>query len=190
LLVESVSTPKGPRQKTICSLGDLSPRPASQWLKLAHKIESALVGQCELIEDTAKETRDIIRKVKERLAKDIPGKDTDEVTRGYSRDNRPDCKQALVGLAIGREGFPLAHEVIEGNLQDRKLHYIVASRQPERDEWLSEFEELEGFEEIHRSPSPLNPFQKKSRILIKKIRQREMTYVLCVSEGRTDSPLL
>lgn len=368
LLVESVSTPKGPRQKTICSLGDLSPRPASQWLKLAHKIESALVGQCELIEDTDKETRDIIRKVKERLAKDIPEKDTDEVIsvqvdkvettrhreggsvhvgyqfwkklgidnilgeaglstkariltcamtmnrliiphsenampewirstaigdilgidferlsedalyrnldrlypgrsviesalvekernlfnleptvffyditstyfegqakknrkakRGYSRDNRPDCKQVLVGLAIGREGFPLAHEVMEGNLQDRqtlermlqlmdervglkegqtvvidrgmafednirqiqdrKLHYIVASRQPERDEWLSEFEELEGFEEIHRSPSPLNPFQKKSRILIKKIRQREMTYVLCVSEGRTE----
>lgn len=27
VLVESVQTPKGPRQKTICSLGDLSPRP-------------------------------------------------------------------------------------------------------------------------------------------------------------------
>ena len=60
LLVESVSTPKGPRQKTVCSLGDLSPRPAEQWLKLAHKIESALVGQCSLIDDTDKETRDII----------------------------------------------------------------------------------------------------------------------------------
>lgn len=368
LLVESVSTPKGPRQKTVCSLGDLSPRPADQWLKLAHKIESALVGQCDLIEHTDKETRDIIKKVKETLAKDTPEKDTDEVIslqvdkvetarhreggsvhvgyqfwkklgiddilskaglsekaciltcamtlnrlimplsenampgwirstaiddilgvnfehlsedalyrnldrlypgrsdiesalvenernlfnldpmvffyditstyfegqakknrkakRGYSRDSRPDCKQVLVGLAIGREGFPLAHEVMEGNLQDRQtlegmlhlmdqriglkegqtvvidrgmafeenikqirdrnLHYIVASRQGERDEWLSEFEELEGFEEIHRSPSPLNPFQKKTRVFIKKIRQGEMTYVLCVSEGRTE----
>ena len=27
LLVESVRTPKGPRQKVVCSLGDLSPRP-------------------------------------------------------------------------------------------------------------------------------------------------------------------
>jgi hypothetical protein len=33
LLVESVHTPKGPRQKVICSLGDLSPRPAGEWLK-------------------------------------------------------------------------------------------------------------------------------------------------------------
>jgi len=79
LLVESVSTPKGPRQKTVCSLGDLSPRPAEQWLKLAHKIESALVGQCSLIDDTDKETRDIIRKVKERIQKDTPEKCTDEV---------------------------------------------------------------------------------------------------------------
>jgi len=368
LLVESVSTPKGPRQKTVCSLGDLSPRPADQWLKLAHKIESALVGQCALIEDTDKETRDIIRKVKERIQKDTPEKDTDEVIsvqvdkvetaqhreggsvhvgyqfwkrldmdnilskaglserariltcamtlnrlimplsenampewirntaiedilgvdferlsedalyrnldrlypgrsdiesaiverernlfnldptvffyditstyfegqakknpkakRGYSRDSRLDCKQVLVGLAIGREGFPLAHEVMEGNLQDRqtlegmlqlmdqriglkegqtvvidrgmafednikqirdrKLHYIVASRQTERDEWLWEFEQLEGFEEIYRKPSPQNPFQKKSRVFIKKIRRGEMTYVLCVSEGRTE----
>ena len=26
--------------------------------------------------------------------------------RGYSRDHRPDCKQVVVGLVIGREGFP------------------------------------------------------------------------------------
>ena len=31
--------------------------------------------------------------------------------RGYSRDKRPDCKQVVVGLVIGREGFPIAHEV-------------------------------------------------------------------------------
>src|SRR2546427_449081 len=42
VLVESVSTPKGPRQNTICSLGDLSPRPREEWLKLARKIEQAL----------------------------------------------------------------------------------------------------------------------------------------------------
>ena len=40
--------------------------------------------------------------------------------RGYSRDKRPDCKQVVVGLAIGREGFPLAHEVYAGNTQDRQ----------------------------------------------------------------------
>src|SRR5271157_6075958 len=40
--------------------------------------------------------------------------------RGYSRDHRPDCKQLVVGLVIGREGFPRAHEIFEGNTQDRR----------------------------------------------------------------------
>ena len=48
LLVESILTPKGPRQKIICSLGDLSPRPRQDWLALAHKLESSLCGQQEL----------------------------------------------------------------------------------------------------------------------------------------------
>jgi transposase len=48
LLVESISTPKGPRQKVICSLGDLSPRPKEQWLELARKLENALTGQSDL----------------------------------------------------------------------------------------------------------------------------------------------
>ncbi len=111
--------------------------------------------------------------------------------RGYSRDHRPDCKQVVVGLVIGREGFPLAHEVFAGNTQDRKtlgrildllkdrvglaegatvvvdrgmaypenlreirdreLHYVVAARQPERDEWLDDFEEEDGFEVMSAS---------------------------------------
>jgi hypothetical protein len=41
LLVESVHTPKGPRQKTVCWLGDLGPRPREEWLKVARKIEGA-----------------------------------------------------------------------------------------------------------------------------------------------------
>ena len=50
VLVEAVQTPKGPRRKTICSLGDLSPRPREEWLKLAHKLEHALAGQGELLD--------------------------------------------------------------------------------------------------------------------------------------------
>ena len=48
LLVESVATSRGPRQKVICSLGDLSPRPKSEWLQLARKLEAALTGQASL----------------------------------------------------------------------------------------------------------------------------------------------
>jgi len=368
LLVESIQTPKGPRQRTICSLGNLSPRPAKDWLKLAHKIEDALLGQEALISEEDPEVIKLINKalggIKKREAssnaddlikvhidkvetalhreagtvhvgyqfwkrlgmeeilsnaglnkraqtlacvmtlnrlifplsehampdwirstaiEDILGVDykglredalyrnldklypnraaiesalverernlfnlmpmvffyditstyfegeakkNSKAKRGYSMDKRPDCKQVLIGLAIGQEGFPLAHEAMAGNLQDsetldrmlqlmderigllegqtividrgmafdenieqirkRNLHYIVASRQSERNEWFSEFEELEGFEEIHRIPSALNPFQKKSKVKIKKIRKGELTYVLCISSGRME----
>jgi transposase len=40
--------------------------------------------------------------------------------RGYSRDGRPDCKQVVIGLVVNRDGFPIAHEVFEGNRNDVK----------------------------------------------------------------------
>ena len=145
--------------------------------------------------------------------------------RGYARDHRPDCKQVVIGLVIGREGFPIAHEVFAGNTQDRKtlgqmldllkarvglregstvvvdrglayaenrkeicdrkLHYVIAARQPERDEWLDEFEQQEGFELVPRSPSPQNRFQKMSLVRVKAMTRDTETIVLCTSEGRT-----
>ncbi len=148
--------------------------------------------------------------------------------RGYSRDKRPDCKQVVVALVVNRDGFPLAHEVFEGNTQDRAtlarmlelldervglaegqtvvvdrgmaypenietirqhpkgLHYIVATRQCERDQFLADFESLEGFEKVVRMPSPNNPFQKKSTIQVKLKRQEGETYVLCLSSERVE----
>ena len=43
-----------------------------------------------------------------------------QAKRGYSRDKRGDCKQVVVGLVLDREGFPKAHEVFDGNRQDRE----------------------------------------------------------------------
>jgi transposase len=146
--------------------------------------------------------------------------------RGYSRDKRPDCKQVVVGLVINREGFPIAHEVFAGNVQDRQtlgtmldllaervglvegqtvvidrgmafpenlkeikgrqLHYVVATRQSERDAWLNEFQQQEEFEEVHRIPSPLNPFQKKSKVLVKREQRDGETYILCTSSDRSE----
>ncbi len=376
LLVESVHTPKGPRQKVICSLGDLSPRPARQWLQLAHKIEDALVGQANLFEAPDAEVEQIVRQVRQRPTKkprkrsskrrdaaadedliavhadqvrmerpreagpvhvgyqfwkrlgmeeilrgldfnsraiqltcamtlnrlihpssehampdwirrtalgDILGVDfsplvedplyrnldrlhpnrvaveralverernlfnldqtiflydltstyfegkalrNPKAQRGYSRDKRPDCKQVVVGLVINRDGFPIAHEIFAGNVQDRQtlgtmldllaqrvgfvegqtvvvdrgmaypenlqeikdrqLHYIVATRQPERDAWLDDFQDQEGFEEIIRVPSPLNPFQKKSKVQVKRKQSNGETFVLCTSSERTE----
>ncbi len=38
---------------------------------------------------------------------------------GYSRDKRPDCKQVIVGLVLDGDAFPKAHEVFDGNRNDR-----------------------------------------------------------------------
>jgi transposase len=140
--------------------------------------------------------------------------------RGTSRDKRPDCKQVIIGLAIGREGFPVAHEIFAGNTQDTKtlghmldrlgervgfkegatvvvdrgmaydenlaelraakLHYVVASRQPERDRWLA------AFADVLRRPSPRNRAQKKSRVDVKSVRRGGETLVLCRSEERIE----
>jgi len=51
LLVESVTTPKGPRHRVVCSLGSLEPAPEEQWLALAKRIEAALGGQRDLVPD-------------------------------------------------------------------------------------------------------------------------------------------
>lgn len=147
-----------------------------------------------------------------------------QAKRGYWRDKRSDCKQVLVGLVLDGDGFPKAHEVWEGNRQDRSTvkemlaslekrtgkqagstvvvdrgmaydenlneirasghHYLVASRQPERNRWLAEFENGDDWEELLRTPSPRNPEQKKSRVRIKRLQQGEQVYILCLSEGR------
>lgn len=373
LLVESVHTPKGPRQRTICSLGDLKPRSRAQWLKLAHKVEVALVGQGDLFEGADEETQAIVAKVRARqgarppaeavadaeqivsvvvdeveteehreggpvhvghqfwkrlgldvileaqglgartcalacvmvlnrliepksehampdwvrssaledlldtdfseLAEDALYRTMDKIEphraaiesalvegeatlfnldrtvffydltstyfegranknpkakRGYSRDKRPDCKQVVVALVVNRDGFPMTHEVFEGNVQDRatlprmldaidqrvgllegqtvvvdrgmaypenietlrnhpkNLHFIVATRQSERDRFLADFDDLDGFEDVIRIPSPQNPFQKKSSIRVKIKRSGEETYVLCISSERIE----
>jgi transposase len=367
VLVESAQTPKGPRQKAVCSLGDLSPRPREEWLKLTRKIEDALLGQERLVDQGDAEVAAIVRQVRERrenaplqpsgsaelitvdpsrvtteqhreagpihvgyqfwqrlsldrilhdcglpetvrqlacamvlnrliapasehampdwmrrtalvdiLDVDFEGIDDDRLYRvldrlyphratieaalvqrerslfnldttvylydltstyfegqcrrndkaklGHSRDKRPDCKQVVVGLVVNRDGFPITHEVFAGNTRDhttlptmldrlaehaglkegatvvvdrgmaydeniaelkkRKLHYVVASRQPERDRWLADFEDTEGFTPVLREPSPLNPGQKKSSIEVKTQTADQQTYVLCRSEQR------
>jgi transposase len=149
-----------------------------------------------------------------------------QAKRGYSRDKRPDCKQVVVGLVLDRDGFPKAHEVFDGNVQDRSTvdemltilegrtgkkpgstvivdrgmayeknleqirgrgyHYIVAGRQPERNEWLDEIETEDDWEEVVRIPSPRNPFQKKTRVEVKRQQKGDEVYILCRSEGRQD----
>jgi transposase len=368
LLVESVQTPKGPRQRTICSLGSLEPAPAEDWLGLAHKLQSSLRGQASLPEsssgvqpwlekarqrkssatseedqsgsaitvvidqidmeqareagpvhvghqlwrqlgvpsilqsaglsdraclltevmtlnrlispssehampdwirrtalgDILKEdfsqledealyrnldrlhpNREAIERALAEKEKTLfnlddtvylydltstyfegQAKGNPQAKRGYSRDKRPDCKQVVVGMVLDRDGFPKAHEIFDGNMQDqcsldqmldvlekrmgkrpgatvivdrgmafeenlkqirdRGLHYLVAGRQAERNQWFDELENDHGWEEVRRVPSPRNPFQKKSRVEIKRQQKGEVVYILCRSEGREE----
>jgi transposase len=41
-----------------------------------------------------------------------------KAARGYSRDNRSDCKQVCIGLVVTREGLPVGYEVFAGNRSD------------------------------------------------------------------------
>lgn len=368
LLVESVMTPKGPRQRTICSLGHLKPRPRKEWLLLAQKVETALKGQLTS-EEKEPEVEEIVEKAKafeSQVKRSEKDKDDDVISihtdkvemekareagpvhvgyqfwkklemdeilkragfsekvrlltllivmnrlilpssehkmpdwingtalsdilsvdlaslnddalyrnldklyprrgiiesllaekeknlfslndtiylydltstyfegecllnpqakRGYSRDKRFDAKQVLVGLVIDRDGFPKAHEIFSGERKDsttltemldtlerrvgkregatvvvdrgmafednideikeRKYHYIVATRQQERNQYLDEFEKG-GFHELLRNTSPTNPAQKKSGIYIKKMKQGDELYVLCLSDKRSE----
>jgi len=43
---------------------------------------------------------------------------SDLCKRGYSRDNRPDCKQVCIALVVTKEGLPLGYEVFAGNRHD------------------------------------------------------------------------
>ena len=64
-LVEACHTPDGPRQRTICSLGDLAPRPHHEWLALAHWLQAALEGKRFLFEPEG-EDAELIERVRRR----------------------------------------------------------------------------------------------------------------------------
>jgi len=42
----------------------------------------------------------------------------EQAQRGYSRDNRGDCKQVCIALVVSREGMPVGYELFAGNKAD------------------------------------------------------------------------
>src|ERR1017187_2446435 len=40
------------------------------------------------------------------------------MSRGYSRDHRPDCQQMVIALIVNSEGFPFSYETFAGNRAD------------------------------------------------------------------------
>jgi transposase len=73
------------------------------------------------------------------------------------------------------------------NLQQiaaRGYHYLVASRPGERNDHLDDFEAEAGWQEIIREPSPTNPGQRKTRVVVKRKVVGDEVHILCRSDGR------
>jgi transposase len=70
-------------------------------------------------------------------------------------------------------------------IQARGHHYLVASRPGDRLEHLEAFEDETGWTDVHRTPSPRNPGQRKTRVIIKRRVVGAEIHILCRSDGRT-----
>src|SRR6201997_3525193 len=108
LLVESVQTAKGPRQRTICSLGSLEPAPVEDWLGLAHKLQSALKGQESLAESSAGlrpwvETARTKTKSGDRADKDRTGSTITVVIDNVDMEEAREAGPVHVGHQLWRE---------------------------------------------------------------------------------------
>ena len=71
-------------------------------------------------------------------------------------------------------------------IRARDHHYLVAGRPAERQEHLEAFEDTTGWTEILRTPSPRNPGQKKTRVVIKRQVSGAEVHILCRSDGRLE----
>jgi hypothetical protein len=76
LLVESVHTPRGPRQHVVCSLGSLAPAAREEWLNLAHRLH--IPQRMVLLDQT----------VKERFFRRAPHRTKFERPKGAQRDRQ------------------------------------------------------------------------------------------------------
>jgi hypothetical protein len=66
-LVEAYATPKGPRQRVVASLGDLSPRPREEWLQLIREVEASLSGQMDItVPEISEDAKTVAKRVREK----------------------------------------------------------------------------------------------------------------------------
>lgn len=143
------------------------------------------------------------------------GKENKQAKRGYSRDNRPDCVQVLIGLVVSREGLPLAFEVFDGNRTDvttieemvevMEEKYGQAGRVWVMDRGMVSEENLEFMRRrnaMYLVGTPKSMLKRFEQELIKKDWEEvqlgvevklchipdntEETFVLCRSEGRME----
>jgi len=59
-------------------------------------------------------------------------KRNEDAKRGYSRDNRGDCKQVCIALVVSREGMPVGYELFAGNKADVSSVQEIVTTMEER----------------------------------------------------------
>ena len=57
---------------------------------------------------------------------------TPKAKRGHSKEKRSDCKLIAMGLMLDGDGFPIGHEIFEGNTQDGKTVEAMLDAQERR----------------------------------------------------------
>ena len=115
-----------------------------------------------------------------------------EVFEGNRTDRTtvPDMLDALeerVGRTPGATVVVDRGMAFADNLQqitERHYHYLVASRPGERTDHLEDFEAEAGWQAIVRTPSPTNPGQRKTRVVVKRKVVGDEVHILCKSDGR------
>ena len=103
-------------------------------------------------------------------------------------DEMLDILEKRVGKRKGATVVVDRGMAFEDNIDEIKgkgYHYIVATRQAERNQYLDEFKKG-GFHELLRNTSSTNPRKKKSGVFVKKIEQGDELYVLCLSDKRSE----
>ena len=111
------------------------------------------------------------------------GNRTDRTTVGEMLD----ALEGRVGRTRGATVVVDRGMAFEDNLrqiQERGYHYLVASRPGERTDHLDDVEEAAGWQEIVRQPSPTNPGQPKTRVVVKRKVVGDEVHILCKSDGR------
>jgi hypothetical protein len=129
-LVESYRTARGPRQRTVAYLGELSACEKHGWARLAvsadkvndtclYRTLDAILPLKPKIEMHLKQRiGELFAPEFELLLYDVTStyfegrcKANPQARYGYSPDHRPDCKQVCIALVAIRDGFPLGYEV-------------------------------------------------------------------------------
>src|ERR1700756_2302610 len=136
------------------------------------------------------------------------------MSRGYSRDHRPDCEQMVIALIVNREGFPFSYETFDGNRADVStmetvLRMVERKYGKARRVWVMDrgIVSEENLQAIRRrggqylvgTPrSQMKQFEEellkddwtrvKPEVEVKKISipQGEETYILCRTAGRKE----